>query len=307
MKSVPLAEFMQALKEQGRKAEVLPEGVTFQEDVVYGHGPGTELKLDLFDRKARGSGPRPAIVFIHGGGWSAGDKTQFHVQCAYLAAQHGMLAVSIKYRLSQEAPFPAAVQDCKCALRWVRAHAAEFGVDPKRVAVAGSSAGGHLAGMVALTPGVAEFEGAGGHAQASSHADAAVLINAVLDFESRARSEFASERVLQFLGGAYKDIPQVYRRASPTRYVGPQSPPALILHGADDETVKSSQAVDLRDAYFRANAHAEIEIYPGVGHGWFNAAPHTWTTLQRIEQFLAATFKLPLTAPLPKLRTYAKT
>jgi acetyl esterase/lipase len=217
-----------------------------------------------------------------------------------------MLAVSIKYRLSQVAPFPAAVQDAKCAMRWVRAHAKEFNVDPNRVAVARSSAGGHLAGMVALSPGVAEFEGDGGHAQASSHADAAVLINGVLDIESRARSEGAKERVIQFLGGDYKDIPEVYRRASPIIYVGPKAPPALILHGAKDDVVNCSQAVSLRDAYHKTGAHAEIEIYPEVGHGWFNQPPHLWITLQRIEQFLVAAFKLQSAAPELKLRTYAK-
>lgn len=306
MKSVALAEFVQAIQEKGRKVDVLPEGVSVRTDVVYGRGGDTELKLDLFDSNVRSKSPRPAIVFIHGGGWAAGDKDQFHAQCAYLAAQFGMLAVSIKYRLSQVAPFPAAVQDAKCAMRWVRANAAAFGVDPNRVAVAGSSAGGHLAGMVALSHGVLELEGTGGHEAFSSHADAAILINAALDLESRARSEVATERMLQFIGGTYKEIPEVYRRASPTLYVGPKAPPALILHGANDETIKCSQAVDLRDAYHRANAHAEIEIYPGVGHGWFNGAPHTWTTLQRMERFLAATFKLQIAAPEIKLRTYAK-
>ena len=128
----------------------IPPNVTVQRDVVYGKGGGRDLHLDLFVPKDK-SAVRPGIVFIHGGGWSGGSRGQFQRQAAYLAGK-GYVGACIEYRLSSEAKYPAAVEDCKCAVRWMRANAKRLHIDPKRIAVCGGSAGGHLASLLGSFP-----------------------------------------------------------------------------------------------------------------------------------------------------------
>ncbi|MCZ7647284.1 MAG: alpha/beta hydrolase [Planctomycetota bacterium] len=292
MPHVAPAAFLDELQTKGNQTRSLPEGVRFREDVVFGRGGEVELKLDLFEREAAPGRPRPAIVFIHGGGWQNGDKKQFFAQAAYLAWKHDFLAASIRYRLTDVAPFPACLQDAKCAVRWVRAHAGEWKLDPERIAVSGGSAGGHLTAMVALTPGHAELEGDGGSPGVSSHANAAIPFNGVMDLYGRALTQGARGPVLKLLGGQVQEMPERYKLASPLQHVTRSAPPMLLLHGDKDETVPHKQSIDMKARYDEVGAHAELEIYPGVPHGWFNAAPHFWTTLQRMEKFLVERFAL---------------
>ena len=119
-----------------------PDTVQVKRDIVYGKGGGRDLKLDLFLPK-QGEEPRPGIVFVHGGGWQGGSRAAFQRQAAYLAGK-GYVGACIEYRLSGEATFPAAIEDCKCAVRWLRANAGTYKVDPERIAACGGSAGGHL-------------------------------------------------------------------------------------------------------------------------------------------------------------------
>lgn len=292
MKSVPGAEFLAALQRESRQADLLPEGVTCQEDLPYATAGGLTLTLDLFDRAEAPRAPRPAIVFYHGGGWQGGNKRQFFGQAAYLAWKRGFLCASVRYRLSHEAPYPAAVQDALRALRFIRGLAAERKVDPEKIAASGGSAGGHLACLVALARGVPAFESEGTSSAAGGHANALVGFNAVCDLEARALTMGSRPNVTKFLGGEYPQFPARYREASPISYVGADAPPALFLHGENDTTVPAQQAREMVQKYRAAGAHAELELYPGQAHGWFNGAPHFWTTLQRMEQFLVERFGL---------------
>lgn len=294
------SEFFKSIYRLGNKAELLPNGVIGSENVVYGHGDGIPLLMDLYDVAILPSKPRPAMVFIHGGGWGKGDKMTLRNQCIYLAARLGMVAATINYRLTDVARFPQPLHDCKCAMRWMRAHAEQLNIDPERIAVAGGSAGGHLAAMVALTPNTPEFEGTGGHEGFGSHANIAVLYNAVTDIAGRALTMGAKPSVTKLLGGEYGQIPDVYHKASPITYVKRNAPPVLLLHGAEDTTVPCQQAIDMRDAYRNAGEHAEVEIYPGAGHGWFNHAPHFMTTTQRMERFVADRFGLKIPSNRPQ-------
>ncbi len=130
----------------------LPDNVDMRLDVVYGHGGERDLHADLFLPNDTEE-PVPAIVYIHGGGWRNGTKAG-HDRLAALLAGRGIAGICIEYRLSGEAIFPAAVHDCKCAVRWVRANARELNIDPAKIAAAGGSAGGHLTGMLAATAGI---------------------------------------------------------------------------------------------------------------------------------------------------------
>ncbi|MEA3227002.1 MAG: alpha/beta hydrolase, partial [Planctomycetota bacterium] len=129
----------------------ISEGVLFRSKVIIGKAGNRNLTADVFTPKKIPSEPRPAIVFLHGGSWMFGSPSQFHYHSDYLAKKYGFFAISVDYRLSGEAKFPAALQDAKCAIRWVRSRAKKLNIDPQRIAICGGSAGGHLSSMVATT------------------------------------------------------------------------------------------------------------------------------------------------------------
>jgi len=185
------------------KAELLEiEGLTYAK---YGE---RILQLDLFKPKEQ-SEALPAIIWIHGGGWRGGTRDSGHKMARYFA-ERNYVAVAISYRLSGEAPFPAQIHDCKAAVRWLRANAQAYGIDPKRIGAIGNSAGGHLAALLATSAGVEELEGDGGNEVYSSALQAAVGSGAQTDLETdRIRSMTAQPEVLAwhaFLGGSLENF-----------------------------------------------------------------------------------------------------
>lgn len=158
----------------------IPLDVEMRADLVYASPGGRDLHLDLFLPRSE-DGLAPAVVYLHGGGWRSGNKRQFWRQAAHMATR-GFVGVSVEYRLSGEAKFPAPVEDAKAAVRWLRANASELGIDTNRIGAAGGSAGGHLAAMLGTTSGVQKFEGDGGHAEFSSRVQAVAGFNPALDF-----------------------------------------------------------------------------------------------------------------------------
>jgi acetyl esterase/lipase len=146
--------------------EPLPDGVEFFEGIEYGEAGGKLLQLDMY-RPARLSRKVPALIFIHGGGWRKGKRSDYRHYCLRFA-RRGYVVCSVSYRLIQDAPFPAAVQDVKCAVRWLRANAGKYNIDPDHMAVLGGSAGGHLSMMVGYSSDISELEGQGGNPGVSS-------------------------------------------------------------------------------------------------------------------------------------------
>ncbi|MBC8869047.1 MAG: alpha/beta hydrolase [Planctomycetes bacterium] len=270
----------------------IPVGVTVLRDVVYGSPGGRDLHLDAIMRKELPKAPRPAIVFIHGGSWKFGNKSQFRRQAAWLADRLDIFGACVEYRLSGESQFPAALQDAKCAVRWVRSVAQKYRIDPERIAVCGGSAGGHLSSMMAVTNGIAEYEGNGGHADFSSDVQLAILYNGEFDMWDLVEKKSLIDAMKAFFGGTPEEVPERYDEASSIKRVTKDTPPMLFLHGDQDRCVSHEQALAMVKRLCELNVPAEAEIYEGKPHAWFNKDPDWKITVQRVEPFLVEHFKL---------------
>jgi len=290
MKALEDSAFLEALRTEVVETDILPEGVRMESDVVYGCVGERKLRLDLYDGIEPPAQPRPGMVFLHGGAWQFGSPRQFLRQAGYLAKRHHIFCVSVDYRMSEEAPFPAALQDAKCAVRWVRSRSAELRIDPEKIGIVGGSAGGHLAAMVAATPDVPEYEGDGGCSQYPSHVNLALFLNGEFDLWDLVDKGSLLGAMELFFGGSPKDIPQRYDEASPIKRLHKGMPPALFLHGDRDTCVSHAQSVRTHERLLQTGAESEIEIYRGKGHAWFNRAPDFLPVLKRMEEFIVKHF-----------------
>jgi len=268
-----------------------PDSIEVRRDVVYARVGARELHADLFLPK-QSAGQSPAVVYIHGGGWSGGNRLAFQRQAAYLATK-GFVGMCIEYRLSGEAIYPAALYDSKAAVRWLRANAREYKVDPKRIGAAGGSAGGHLVAMLRTTAGIARLEGDGGNAGVSSAVAAVAAFNPAVDLVMFGKSGLAdgANSVVKFLGKRYSDGPELWAEATPATHVSRSSAPFLFLHGDADKTVPYQQSVEMMKKLQAAGVRAELFTGPGAGHGFFNRPPFFQPTLERMEKFFSEILK----------------
>ena len=261
------------------------ENVSVESNLVYGKGGERDLKLTLY-YPIEGEGPYPAIVFIHGGGWRAGHPGHFARQAMYLTA-NGYVCACIEYRLSTEAIFPAAIEDSKCAIRWMRGYAAkQYRVDPERIAVGGGSAGGHLALLAGTSGGVQELEGTGGWREFSSRVQLVIAYNPACEFIGKTNAA-----VTAFLGGTYEEAPERYHQATPETYLDGSDPPMLLLHGTEDKIVPYRESVDFVAALKALGLEAQLYTEEGAGHGWFNRPPHFEPTAEALKHCLDKHFR----------------
>jgi acetyl esterase/lipase len=233
-------------------------------DQVYASPGGTPLRFDLV--KPDSPEPLPVVICLHGGGWISGDKSDMH-PIAVSFAERGFAAACPQYRLAPLHPFPAAVDDVREFVRFLGQEGTSLGVDPRRVAALGMSAGGHLACMAGLMPGGAE-----------SAADVKAVINlcGITDVrDPRSKHLPISWSFLeQFLSVPYEGHEDVYRQASPISYVTPDAPPFLIFHGEEDDVVPIQQSEDLAAELARNGVHVEFHRLPGEAHGFtYNVWP----------------------------------
>jgi pectinesterase len=264
----------------------LPPGVELKAGVVYASaGPSRDLRLDLYLPKTRAARV-PGVVYIHGGGWSGGNRNAFRRQAAYMAAR-GFVGACIEYRLSGEAIWPAAMNDSKAAVRWLRAHAAEYSVDPGRIGAAGGSAGGHLAAMLGTTAGLEALEGGGGNPGVSSAVQAVAAFNPAVDLVSfgKAQPGNAASSVAKFLGATYAEKPEIWELATPLHHAGKRSAPTLFLHGDKDTLVPYQQSLDMHRKLKAAGVETELYTGEGGAHGFFNRPPYFEPTLKKMEEF----------------------
>jgi acetyl esterase/lipase len=239
--------------------------------VEYGSADGLPLHLDMLAPEPRESRRMPAVVYVHGGGWAGGERVWTPNR---ILAEAGFFTVSISCRFSQQAIFPAQVHDVKAAIRWVRANADRFGVDPARVGIWGHSAGGHLAALAAVTEGVPELEGGSGNPGYDSSVQAAIPISAPLDFlvdwyavQRIPVGQDTAGVVTQLFGGLPEHRRDLARLASPLWHAGPASPPHLLIHGELDDVVPVGQARAYTSALRRlGQPRAELIELPSVGH-----------------------------------------
>lgn len=246
---------------------VVPDSVFFTPGIEYSNPDDQHLQLNLAQPK-NGSGLRPAILCIHGGGFRAGHRDGYNGLILKLA-QRGYVAATVSYRLAPKYRFPAAVDDVKAAVRWMRAHASEYRVDPERIGVTGGSAGGHLAQFLGVTGGMPEFEGLGGNPTQSSRVTCVVNVNGPSDFtKSYGKSVDAAEVLPLFLGGNLETARPLHIRSSPLSWVTPNAAPTLIIHGTADAYVAYEQAVWMRDRLKTCGVEVELLTLEGAGHGF---------------------------------------
>ena len=266
------------------------KNVKFVPDIVYGKGGDKDLKLDLF-LPENITPQHIGIIFIHGGGWVNLSK-EYLKEWGYYFADRGYTAVSIDYRLSDEAKFPAAIEDCKCAVRWMRANAPKYGIDPDKIAVFGESAGGHLAALLGTSGGVKELEGTGGNDGYSSRPNLVFPVYGVFDLVYRARMKGLKENSLQeFIGCSYDECPEKYRRASPITYIDKSDPPFLLFHSTGDSAVSFQQSVKFEKLLKNAGVPVEFSKTFGSKHGYVLWYPHFKPTCEQMEYFIEKYFK----------------
>lgn len=249
---------------------IVPDDVVFERGIEYSNPDGQHLQLNLARPKAA-TGPLPVVLCIHGGGFRAGHRDGNNALCLKLA-QRGFVAATVSYRLAPKYQFPAAVHDVKAAVRWLRANAAKYQMDPTRIGVTGDSAGGHLAQFLGVTAGIKEFEGDGGNADQSSRVACVVNRYGPSDFtKSYAKSVDAAEVLPLFLGGDLRTALQSHIQSSPLNWVTPDAAPTLILHGTEDKYVAYEQGVWLRDRLQACGVEVELVTFEGAGHGFKGA------------------------------------
>ncbi|MBA2116175.1 alpha/beta hydrolase fold domain-containing protein [Bremerella alba] len=251
-------------------------GVKITRDIAYGDGKINRQKLDVaVPEKPSTDKPLPVIVLIHGGGWQGGTHGPFLNRATALVRSGDFAAVSIGYRLTDVASWPAQIHDCQAGLRWVKANAEKYNWDPEKIVVWGSSAGGHLVAMLGVSADVSELDG-----KLGSHSDQSLKVAGVVNFFGPAnmltmgdpkgfeRHDSPDSPESKLLGGPAKENVEVAKSASPQFHVSKGDAPILILHGTDDSTVPFQQSVDFHEALTKAGVDSTFVHVKGAGHGF---------------------------------------
>jgi acetyl esterase len=243
------------------------------EGFVWSSPNGQDQKADLYLPK--GDGPFPVAIYLHGGGWTGGDRKQFRRQAVHMA-ELGIAGFSIDYRLAPANLYPAAWEDTQAAVKWVRDNAAKYHFDTKRIAAVGGSAGGNLAALLGTS-------GSG-----PTHVDAVVAFNPALDLSDTGGQ--VKPTITKYLGGTCDQMPVECKEASPLQLVHPNMPPFLILHGTADPSVPFAEATRMVAALKAAGNQVELFTAEGGVHSFFSSPPWYAPTEKALELFLLKIF-----------------
>lgn len=265
-------------------------GTNMIRDVEYAHVDGHSLKLDL--HLPHGKFRQPMLVWVHGGAWRSGSKSDMPLG---KLVEEGYPIASVDYRLSTVARFPAQIHDLKAAVRFLRSHGKEWGLNPKQIVIAGDSAGGHLAALVGVSNGNPELEGTvDAELKTSSHVQGIISFYGAANLSTilnQSTPHGLSVRVPALdllLGGQPKDLPELTRLASPVFHVDRNDPPLLLLHGDQDPQMPINQAHELNGAYQKAKAPVEFIVVHGAAHG--GAAFYDGERMAAVVRFLRQKF-----------------
>lgn len=260
-----------AATERRTRTPDVPEGTRILRDLEYVPNSHERQKLDLYlPSQSDDPRPLPVIAWVHGGAWHAGSKENCR-STRFL--QDGYAAASINYRLSQHAVFPAQIEDCKAAIRFLRANAEKYGIDPDRIGVWGSSAGGHLVALLGTSGQAKQFDrGPNLHVcscvQAVCDFFGPADLTKMSDFETRFDHDAPNSPGSKLIGGPVQENRDLCRQANPITYISKNDPPFLICHGDKDMTVPHNQSVLLSDALKQAGIDVKFHTVKGGGHGF---------------------------------------
>ncbi|MEM1441871.1 MAG: alpha/beta hydrolase, partial [Verrucomicrobiota bacterium] len=259
-----LAPPIDAQESTKKKLPAPPPGTTVIRDIHFATHNGVELKLDLYRPEEMPEHALPVILWIHGGGWLKGSKDRCR---ADFLAQHGFAVVSVGYRLTDLASWPAQIDDCYAAVRWVRNNEASYQLNPDAIGTWGGSAGGHLAALMGTRPGAEEKE---------------IRVQAVCDWygptnlltmpanvvsEKRTYEQVSQSNGAKLLGAPIPDVPEIAKDASALHQVSPDDPPFLIMHGSEDPGVPLEQSTLFHEKLEEAGVESTLVILEGAGHG----------------------------------------
>ncbi len=269
IKPIVKEAFKPELTEHGKESE----GKRTYLNVEYVPGGHERQKLDIYLPERGGdTGPLPVVVWIHGGAWRAGSKKNCRSK---VFLKDGYAAASINYRLSQHGTFPAQIEDCKTAIRYLRANAKKYNIDPERIGVWGSSAGGHLVALLGTTSDIKGFDkGANLHISSKVQAVCDFFgptdFTKMSDFESRMDHDAADSPESILVGGPVQENKEACKRANPITYVSRNDPPILIVHGDKDPLVPHNQSELLYESLKKADVDVKFHTVKGGGHGFKN-------------------------------------
>ncbi len=272
-----------------RRQSNLPETVQAKLDLPYAGTENPRQRLDLYlPRTRKDDKLLPVVVFIHGGAWLAGDKRGGREMLLPLVESGDYAGVSVGYRLTGEAIWPAQIHDCKAAIRWLRANAQQFHLDPDKIGVMGTSAGGHLVAMLGTSGDVPALEGTlGEHLTLSSRVTCVVDLFGPTDLLAMGGSHNnPNSPESKLVGGAVQDHPKVAREASPNTHISKGDSPFLLIHGTNDNTVPFSQSQLMHDALKAGGIPTTLIPVQGGGHGNFQTAEVARRTRQFLDKHL---------------------
>jgi acetyl esterase/lipase len=281
---------------RGVEASVIAAGEV-ERDVPYCDGD-VSLKMDIY-HPATTETPAPAIVYVHGGGWYSGDKSNSDGQeYIRLLAARGYLVAAVNYRLAPRYQFPAQIEDIKCAVRFLRANAAKYNIDPTNIGALGDSAGGHLVALLGMTDGDSVFGESGAYCQQSDQVQAVVDLYGPADLELFFESN-ASSLLAEHVFGTDDPDSEIVKEASPVTYVSGDAPPFLIIQGDKDDIVSPQQSQELYERLISAGAPASLIMVKNAGHSFAPVAGDITPTRKEIARLIGDFFDKQLRHPEP--------
>lgn len=274
---------------------LVPESIQEIKNITYVRYGKRVLQLDLYLPKSASIQQKPGIVFVHGGGWRAGFRTNF-APMAIGMAERGYVTAIISYRLSPEAQYPAAIHDVKAAIRWLRKNAKKYGVNPDQIAVGGGSAGGQIANLVGVTNGLAKFDPQAKSSRVSSAVQAIVNIDGLSDFTSEAARFYEDDprknpsAAGAWFGGRYGEKKALWHEASPLFYVNKDTPPILFLLSAQERFSLGHK--EMIEKMKRFDIFYQVRQIPSSPHSFWLFDPWLQPSVDIVANFLDGQFKI---------------